>query len=53
MVVAIDNAHFSKDDYKIKNGSKKTFAIIPKCVKIVNVFFVNDSQYTVQCYLKQ
>ena len=30
---------FNQDNYKIENGSKKTFKIIPKSSKIVNVFF--------------
>ena len=29
----------SQNNYKIENGSKKTFTIIPKSVKFVNVFF--------------
>ena len=37
---------FSQDKWKIENGSKKTFAIIPKFTKFANVFF-HDSQYTV------
>ena len=47
MVVAINNALFSQNIYKIENGSKKTFAIIPKSAKVANVFFRDDSQYTV------
>ena len=30
---------FSQNNYKIENGSKETFAIIPKFAKFVNVFF--------------
>ena len=36
MVVTINNV---QDNEKIENGSKKTFAIIPKSAKFVNVFF--------------
>ena len=39
MALAIDIACFSHDNYKIENGSKKTFAIIPKSTKIANIFF--------------
>ena len=39
MTVAINNAHFSQNNYKIENGGKKTIAIIPKSAKFVNVFF--------------
>ena len=39
MAVAINNAHFYQNNYKIQNGSKKTFAIIPKSEKFTNVFF--------------
>ena len=35
MAVAINNARFSQN----RNGSKKTFANIPKSTKFVNVFF--------------
>ena len=30
---------FSQNNYKIENGSKETFVIIPKSTKFVNVFF--------------
>ena len=30
---------FSENNYKIENGKKKTFAIIPKSTKFVNVLF--------------
>ena len=30
---------FSQNNYKVENGSKKTFAIIPKSAKFANVFF--------------
>ena len=43
MVVGIDNIHrqcmFLVKKIKIENGSKKIFVIIPKCAKIMNVFF--------------
>ena len=39
MVVAINNALFSQNNYKIENSSKKTFTIIPKSAKVANVFF--------------
>ena len=39
MVVTINNALFSQNNYKIENGSKKTFTIIPKSAKVANVFF--------------
>ena len=32
---------------KIENGSKKTFATIPKSAKFANISSMNDSQYTV------
>ena len=39
---------FSHDKYKIENGSKKTFAIIPKSAKFTKWFSsMNDSQYMV------
>ena len=38
---------FSQNNYKIENGGKKTFAIIPKSAKSANVSSVNDSQFTV------
>ena len=30
---------FSQNNYKIENGGKKTFVIIPKSAKFTNVFF--------------
>ena len=36
---------FSQNNYKIQNGSKKIFTIIPKSAK-----FVNDFQYMVFKY---
>ena len=39
MVVVMNNALFSQNNYKIENGSKKTFRIIPKSAKVANVFF--------------
>ena len=30
---------FSQNNYKIENGGKKTFAIVPKSTKFANVFF--------------
>ena len=43
---------FSQNNYKIENGSKKTFTIIPKSAKFAKSMFssVNDSQYTVLVY---
>ena len=39
MVLAINNARFSQNNYKIENGIKKTFAIIPKSATFANFFF--------------
>ena len=39
MAVAINNARFSQNYYKIENGGKKIFAMIPKSAKFANVFF--------------
>ena len=39
MAVIVSTMHvFSQNNQKIENGSKKTFVIIPKSAKFVNVF---------------
>ena len=50
MVVAINNTHFSQNNYKIENGSKKHSQSFQNPQ---NLLFssVNDSQYTVICSL--
>ena len=40
---------FSHNNNEIENGSKKTFAIIPKSAKFANVLILNMRYFTLTC----